>query len=262
MINQEEIVNSACPFQQIGRGALVCAAADTSVQNSTNEVSATDCASCEAGKIYREVGCDSFSPKIRKFQFLSDTSFEVVSILCKITKKRTSFEDCKNCTLKQAPTTKEIVSTALGLFQDENFYSAFKELEKARQNFRDGEFSTVLTNSLTFFESTMKIILEKFEIPVSNPRDDNELWKKIRERLGFDQIERIQDLVNALFGVISKIVGVRNSLSDAHGKGLISVPVSEVIAELMINACSTLSTMLVRRYLQILIEGGDKSDGI
>ena len=260
MINQEEIVNSACPFQQIGRGALVCAAADTSVQNSTNEVSATDCASCEAGKIYREVGCDSFSPKIRKFQFLSDTSFEVVSILCKITKKRTSFEDCKNCTLKQAPTTKEIVSTARGLFQEENFYSASAELEKARKNLRDGQFPTVLTNSLAFLESTMKIILEKLKAPVQNPRDNKELWKKIRERLGLDQIERVEDLLNTLYGLITKIEGVRDSLSDAHGKGSISVPVSEVIAELMINTCSTLSTTLVRRYKQIKIEKGGEGD--
>ena len=260
MINQEEIVNSACPFQQIGRGALVCAAADTSVQNSTNEVSATDCASCEAGKIYREVGCDSFSPKIRKLQFLSDTSFEVVSILCKITKKRTSFEDCKNCTLKQAPTTKEIVFTARGLFQEENFYSASAELEKARKNLRDGQFPTVLTNSLAFLESTMKIILEKLKVPVQNPRDNKELWKKIRERLGLDQIERVEDLLNTLYGLITKIEGVRDSLSDAHGKDSISVPVSEVIAELMINTCSTLSTTLVRRYKQIKIEKGGEGD--
>jgi len=261
MVNQETRVdNVECPFQQIGLGTLVCAAADTSIQNSTNEVSAIDCANCEAGKIYREVGCDSFSPKIRKLLFVGGSRLEVISILCKITKTQTSLEDCKKCTLTQAPTTKEIVSTARGLFQDEDFYSAFAELEKARKNLRDGQFPTVLTNSLACLESTMKTILEKLKTPVQNPRDNKELWKKIRERLGLDQIERVEDLLNTLYGLITKIEGVRDSLSDAHGKGSISVPVSEVIAELMINTCSTLSTTLVRRYKQIKIEKGGEGD--
>jgi len=57
--------------------------------------------------------------------------------------------------------------------------------------------------------------------------------------------------MNSLTGAISHLGGLRNALGDAHGKGVVPPDVPESIAELAINATSTLSTMVVRRFNQV-----------
>ena len=57
-------------------------------------------------------------------------------------------------------------------------------------------------------------------------------------------------LLNSLSGLITHYAGLRNSLSDAHGKGNLSQQASELIAELSINTSATLSTILIRQSNQ------------
>jgi hypothetical protein len=56
--------NIDCHLQQVGMGTLICRAAKQSGEHSTNEVTPTICFNCDAGKVFREVGCDSVLPKI------------------------------------------------------------------------------------------------------------------------------------------------------------------------------------------------------
>jgi len=252
MIEPNENDSIDCHLQQIGMGTLTCRAAKQTGDSSTNEVSPTICFNCDAGKIFREVGCDAATPKIRIWSFSGH--FQIESLFCKIRKRETTLGYCKTCQLVTAETTRQLISSIRGLFQSQGFYSAYQDIEKARESFRDGNFENAITRSISCVESVIKIIHEKMNLPLPSKKQLTDLWKSAREILKFDELDSsgstIQ-LLNSIFGLVSQFGGLRNSLSDAHGRGNSSQQVSELIAELAINTSATLSTTLIRQFNQI-----------
>lgn len=243
-----------CHLQQVGMGTLLCRAARQTGDKTTNEVNPTICFNCPAGKIFREVGCDAVLPKIRIYPYIGGVDFHVENLFCKIRKRDTSLEYCQTCNLVTAETTRQIITTARGLFQAQGFYSAYKDLEKARESIRDGNFENAITRSIACLESTMRICHEKLGKPLPKKKQVTDLWKSTRGILDFDAFDpsgTTSALLNSLTGVISHLGGLRNVLGDAHGKGVTPPDVSENIAELAINVASTLSTMIVRRFNQV-----------
>ncbi len=248
-----------CHLQQIGMGTLICRAAKLSGNHATNEVSPTVCFNCSAGKIYRNVGCDAVTPKIHIIPYMGGVSFSVESLFCRIRKRETTLDFCISCGLVTAETTRQIVTTVRGLFEAQGFYSAYKDLEKARESIRDGDFEGAITSSLACLESTMTICHDKMNANLPDKRQVTDLWKSTRTILKFDGLDSTGaavTLVNALSGLIVQLGGLRNSLGDAHGKGVLSPEVSECIAELAINTASTVSTIIIRRFNQV--SGGVK----
>jgi hypothetical protein len=162
-LQPDENDNIDCHLQQVGMGTLVCRAARQTGESTTNEVSPTICFNCAAGKVFREVGCDAILPKIRIHQFMGGSGATVENLFCKIRKRDTSLAYCQTCNLVTAETTRQIVSTARGLFQAQGFYSAHNDLEKARESIRDGNFENAITRSIACLESTMRICHEKLE---------------------------------------------------------------------------------------------------
>jgi len=252
-LKDDEDIN--CHLQQMGMGTLICRAVKQVGEHTTNETTPSICFNCEAGKIYRKVGCDSVTPKIRIFSHGGDTSsYFIESLFCSRRKRNTSLDNCKKCNLVSAETTKKIVSEVRGLFQAQDFYSAYKDIENARKDMRDGNFDSVITSSISCLESVMKICHDKLNKPLPAKKQVSDLWKSTRNILDFDSIDKTSStktLANSLSGLINHIGGLRNSLSNAHGKGLIPPEVSESIAEFSINLSSTLSTLIIRRYNQI-----------
>jgi hypothetical protein len=247
--------NIDCHLQHIGMGTLICRAARQTGENTTNEVTASTCMDCPAGKIYREVGCDAVTPKLRIYPF--SESAHVEALFCKIRKRETTLDYCKTCGLVTAETTRQIVTTARGLFEAQGFYSSYKDLEKARESIRDGNFENAVTRSIACLESTMHICHEKISKPLPTKKQLTDLWKSTREILNFkevDSTDSTETLLNALSGVTTHLGGLRNSLGDAHGKGVFPPDVSEIIAELAINTASTLSTTIIRRFVQLKSE--------
>jgi hypothetical protein len=243
-----------CHLQQVGMGTLLCRAARQTGDKTTNEVNPVICFNCDAGKIFREVGCDAVLPKVRVYPFSGGASARVFNLFCKIRKRDTSLEYCQTCNLVTAETTRQVISTARGLFQAQGFYSAYKDLEKARESIRDGNFENAITRSIACLESTMQICHEKLGKPVPKKKQVTDLWKSTRDILDFDALDpsgATPVLMNSLTGAISHLGGLRNTLGDAHGKGVVPPDVSESIAELAINTASTLSTMVVRRFNQV-----------
>lgn len=246
--------NIDCHLQQVGMGTLICRAARQTGDKTTNEVNPTICFNCSAGKIYREVGCDAVLPKIRIYPYIGGAFFNVETLFCKIRKRETTLDYCRTCGLATAETTRQIVSTTRGLFEAQGFYSAFKDLEKAREAIRDGNFENAVTRSIACLESVMRICHEKLEQPLPSKKQVSDLWKSTRHILQIDELDpygATLALMNALSGVVTHLGGLRNTLGDAHGKGIFSPDVSEVIAELAINTASTLSTAIIRRFNQI-----------
>jgi hypothetical protein len=247
----------SCHLQDIGMGTLICRAAKQTGEHNTNEVNETICFNCPVGKIYREFGCDAITPNIRIYHF---NSFHIHSLFCKIRKRTTDFDYCKNCGLPVAETTRQIVTTAKGLFEKYGFFSAHKDIEKARKAIRDGKFENAVTHSISCLESTMQICHDELGKPLPNKKQVSDLWKSSRNILEFNRMDSTgaaENLLNSLSGVMTHLGDLRNSLSDAHGKGKISPEVSESIAELAINIASGLSTAIIRRYKQIK---GDKHE--
>ena len=259
LLEPKEDDNVDCHLQQIGMGTLICRAAQLSGTHSTNEVNPTVCFNCSAGKIYRDIGCNAVLPKIRILPYIGGVSFNVENLLCRIRKRETTLEFCKTCGLVTAETTRQVISTVRGLFEAQGFYSAYKDLEKARESIRDGDFEGAITSSIACIESTMTICHDKMSISLPAKRQVTELWKSTRTILKFDDLDSTGatlTLVNALSGLVTQLGCLRNALGDAHGKGILSPEVSECIAELAINTASTVSTIIIRRFNQIT--GGTK----
>lgn len=246
--------NIDCHLQQVGMGSLICRAARQTGDKTTNEVSHTICFNCDAGKVYRNHGCDAILPKIRIYPYMGGSSLQVESLLCKIRKRETTLDYCRTCNLVNAETTRHIVSIARGLFQAGNYYSAYTDIEKAREAIRDGNPENAITRSISCLESTMRICHENLNKPLPNKKQVTDLWKSTRTILGFDEVDKAgatENLLNGLSGVMAQLGSLRNTLGDAHGKGIFPPAISESIAELAINTASTLSTMIIRRYNQV-----------
>lgn len=244
-----------CHLQQVGMGTLICRAARQTGGKTSNEVSPRICFNCDAGKVFREVGCDAILPKIRIYQFVGGGErAEVSSLFCKIRKRPTDLEYCRTCNLVTAETTRQIVTTTRGLFEAQDFYSAYEDLERARKSIRDGNFENAITRSIASLESTMRICHDKMGKPLPKKHQVTDLWRSTREILELNSLDTSGQtliLMNSLSGVVSQLGGLRNVLGDAHGKGIVSPAVSESIAELAINTASTIATMVIRRFNQL-----------
>ncbi len=258
-IEPSENDNYDCHLQQVGMGSLICKAAKQTGENTTNEVNPSICFNCEAGKIYREVGCDAVLPKVRIYGVKSDggksdSHINLMNLLCKIRKRDTTLNYCKTCSLPVSETTRKIITTARSLFETHGFFSAYKDIEKARKAFIDGNFENAVTRSISCLESTMRICHDELGEPLPNKKQISDLWKSARSILKFDKIDQTgatEKLLNSLSGVVLRLGALRNVLSDAHGKGKNPPEVSGNIAEIAINVSSSLSTAIIRRYNQI-----------
>lgn len=220
--------NIDCHLQRVGAGTLICSAARQTGELATNEVDPTVCFHCEAGKIFREVGCEAVSPKIVIYSFgngMGHTA-RIDGLFCRIRKRYTNLEYCKTCQLATAETTRQMISTARGLFETHGFFSAYKDIEAARSDIRDGNCEGAITHSIACLESVMRICHEKMSVPLPDKPQITDLWKSSRTMLRFEDVDSERatiSLLNALNGVVTQLARLRNALSDAHGRGATSI---------------------------------------
>lgn len=253
LIEPDENDSIDCHLQQIGMGSLICRAAQqTGQKNTTNEVTPAVCFNCDVGRIFREVGCDAPSPKITIHIHgwgNSSPHLEIDNIFCKVRRRYTALEYCRTCTLTTAESTRQIVTSTRGLFQSHGFYSAYQDLEKARLAMRDGKFERSITHSIACLESTCRTIHEELEEELPTKKGLADLWKSTRNVLDLDSLaagDTLAPLLNSLHGAVTHIGAIRNTLSDAHGRGQMSPHVSEAMAELALNSAATMATFAIR----------------
>lgn len=254
-VEPEESDSIECHLQEQGTGTLICRAAKTTGQHSTNEVDPTVCFNCPTGKIYREVGCDSVSPQL---YFIAIAGGGVApsfgELFCKRRKRYTDPEYCASCPLVTAETTRVVVSTARGLFQTGKFYSAYKDLEKAREALRDGNLENVVTRSIAAVESVLIVAHERRNANLPEKKAISDLWKSARGVLRLEELDAgrpVDALLSSLTGVVQHVGALRNATGDAHGRGTRPPNVSPALAELALNAAATVATMVVRRLEQL-----------
>lgn len=251
--------NIECHLQQIGMGTLICRAASQKGDHSTNEVTPEICFECDAGKIFRKIGCDSVLPKISFIGYSGGSMTNLENLFCKIRKRNTSIEYCEKCTLKVAHTTKTLATNMRDIFEKEEFYTAFSELEKAKAAMRDGKNELVITYSITLLESTMRIIHEKRNESLPEKLALSDLYKSLRSVLKLNEIDSesaVGTLSNSMNGIVLGIGHIRNSMSDSHGKGSEPDKVSGYTAEFVLNTCSSLATFFIRRLKDLEAQNG------
>jgi hypothetical protein len=235
-------------------GTLICRAARQTGEKTTNEVSPAICFNCHAGKIYREVGCDAAVPKLRIYPYVGGSHVQCESLFCKIRKRETTLEYCMTCGLANAETTRQIISTARGLFTAQGFHNAYRDLEKAREAIRDGDFDSSITHSIACLESTLRECHLRLKQDLPAGKQLSDYWKSARIVLKLDEIEGGEETtaaLNALNGVVLKTGALRNALGDAHGRDSLSPAASEMIAELTVNVAAALATAVIRRLNQL-----------
>lgn len=244
-----------CHLQQVGMGSLVCRAAQQKgQQSSTNEVTPAVCFGCDVGRIFREVGCDAPLPRISVFQRSwgnGQPVVEIERIFCKIRRRDTTLDYCRTCALATAESTRELVTSTRGILQSHGFYSAYQDLEKARLAIRDGEFPSSITHSISCLESTCRVIHEKLGEELPKRVQLADLWKSTRGILDLDGLaenDSVVSLLNTLSGAVTQIGAIRNTMSDAHGRGQLLPQVSEAVAELALNSSATIVTFAIRYY--------------
>jgi len=255
-----EDANIDCPHQRVSMGYLKCRAADlTRGKDTTDEVTEEICYKCKAGRIFREVGCNQFWPKNRILAIHSRMgnhyAFEIERIFCNRRKRETSYEYCRTCTLVTSPQTERVYKEALTLFDSSGFRTTKSMLENARKELTvDDNPEGCITSSVSSLESTLKLILDKLAKSYPKKEQLTDLWSSVKAALKLgDEISTplIQQVMGSLTGGMSGLAGIRNALSDAHGKGEISSDVFESYAELSMNLSASISTFLIRRFKEI-----------
>ena len=249
--------NIDCHLQQVGVGTLICRAARQSGEGTTNETVPSVCFNCPTGKVFRDVGCDAASSKIRLRAYYDDVSVEYGKLFCNIRKRETTYEYCQTCGLVTAEPTRQNITVARGLFHRGQFFAAYKDIEAARENIRDGKFDSAITRSIACLESVIRTIHDNRAAELPNKLQVTDLWKSARAVLKLEDTDAhntVVALLGSLAGAVSHLGGMRNSLGDAHGKGILPPAVSESYAELALNCAAALSTFLIRRLLQMETE--------
>jgi len=247
-------VNIDCLYQKLSYGSMVCVAVDKS-NSATNVVNEKACYNCVAGRIFRELGCKYISPKNVITQHLGqDNQVLTISLFCLLRKRTTTYEHCCSCNLVNSEFTTGQLRRVLGLFEAAGFKASFDFLIEARDELKKGNPDGCIRASISSLESTLKIVLDKLSKPYPTKEQLTELWKavKIELTLGKETVViHLEQTIGSLTGAISGIAGIRNDLSDAHGKGLISPEVYESYAELSMNISGSISTFLIRRLKEI-----------
>jgi hypothetical protein len=256
-----------CPQKEQGIGHLVCKGADTSGNrnNRTNQIDNETCNACDAGKIVLEKGCTEFTARVRIQRHLQIIDVntrvakavftpKVLGILCLRKGDSTTLESCRACTLVTSEETERICNEALTLFESAGFANTKKELEDARRELlRNANYAGCITSSISSFESTMKAIMDKKGRSHNAADGVSDLWKLVKQELSLgDEIaeSRLRQVVGSLSGAISGMGSIRNALSDAHGRGVVSTRVFISYAELIFILSASLSTFLIRRFLE------------
>lgn len=186
-----------------------------------------------------------------------------VKLWCDLRRRKTKYEYCLKCPYIGTQFIKPVIEKAVDFFDRLGFSSAKQGLEKDCNRLFQGDPENAITNSITTIESLFKSILDRLGIAYPEKETVTSLWKTIRSnlRLG-DEIssEHLTQLMGNLSGAISSLGGLRNDLSDAHGKGLITPEVYDSYAELAVNIAAVISLLVIKRFQELNSKRGSKDD--
>jgi hypothetical protein len=140
------------------------------------------------------------------------------------------------------------ITTALSVVDSEHVSAAWAKALERRNHDPEG----AITMARTLVEATCKYILDETSTPYDNNDDLHKLYSKAAERLNLAPSQHTEQAFRQILGgcqtVVNELAGLRNRLSDAHGKGKIAAKPAARHAELAVNLAGTMATFLIATW--------------
>ena len=245
----DDNVDISCQYQRTTTSGLICRAANTRGNNTNDRPTPEVCASCNIGKVERELGCTHIGGELFIVKASDGTSTTEPDLWCRLRKRETDYQYCKQCSYIESHATTQLVTNTIDILDAAGFSSAKEAIIDARKQLQEMDFDGCIRSSTVALESACKIILDLNGKAYPSEETVTHLWKAAKPELDMTTKEQVLvlQLLNSLRGVVQNLAGIRNDLADVHGKGLIPPEVFKSYAELALNTSATLITFIVRR---------------
>lgn len=138
----------------------------------------------------------------------------------------------------------ETVIETLKLIHDKKFKSVNEEFLKAHEHYKKGNFPEAIVDALKSFESTMKLILKRKNIPYKQDDTTSVLLKHLFEQNFYPSY--LSNYLNNLKSILeSGLPTIRNKTSS-HGKGDMEIEVTENLTLFTLNITGACINLLLR----------------
>jgi hypothetical protein len=140
------------------------------------------------------------------------------------------------------------VTDALERFDSESVHQLWSKALERRQNDPEG----AITLARTLLESVCKQIIEEQGVAIKGNPDLPKLYSSAATALNIAPSQHSEKLFKRILGGCTSVVeglgALRNELSDAHGKGKMSVKPAPRHAELAVNLAGSMATFLIATH--------------
>jgi len=140
------------------------------------------------------------------------------------------------------------VTTALAKVDSDHVREAWHKALERRESDPDG----AITSARTLIEAVCKHILDKIHVTYQDDWQLNDLYKETAKQLKLSPNQHSEDIfkqiLSGCYSVIQGMAGLRNRLSDAHGKGKAGTKPKPRHAELAVNLAGSMATFLIATW--------------
>lgn len=139
-------------------------------------------------------------------------------------------------------------ATALKKFDSDHVTDAWRKAQDRKATDPEG----AITAARTLLESVCKHILDEMGEDYSDKSDLKTLYNQAAKQLNLSPSQHTEQtfkqILSGCYSVVEGLGSLRNSLSDAHGKGKVGVKPQPRHAELAVNLAGTMATFLVATW--------------
>jgi hypothetical protein len=142
----------------------------------------------------------------------------------------------------------DAISATLSNVDSDHIKEAWRKALERRITDADG----AITAARTLLESVCKFILDESSLTYDDKDDLPRLYSKAATQLNLAPNQHTEQSFRQILGgcqtIVNELAGLRNRLSDAHGKGKVAARPSPRHAELAVNLAGTMATFLITTW--------------
>ncbi|MBL8822281.1 MAG: abortive infection family protein [Planctomycetia bacterium] len=142
----------------------------------------------------------------------------------------------------------QAITSVLTKVDSEHVREAWQKALERRESDPDG----AITSARTLIEAVCKHVLDNTNVTYQDDWHLNDLYKETAKQLKLSPSQHIEDIFKQILSgchsVIQGMAGLRNRLSDAHGKGKTGSKPKSRHAELAVNLAGTMATFLIATW--------------
>ena len=176
---------------------------------------------------------------------VSSKRIYVKEILCDISDISILFKIAKDIGLKEKNCF--VIDKELGDLNNEYIN---QQIEKCNEKVSDGDYDGAITNARTLIETVCIHILDECNEDYKDDGNLMKLYKSVSKVLNMSpdcyEDDAIKQICSGFFSIVCGLSGMRNDLSDAHGKGKKNrYKAAKRHAILSVNSAKTISEFLL-----------------